>query len=514
MRTRLLLLAAVATSLLLVASAAVGSPRTAKASGGDTLRVGFLADMSVPDPDIFYDIEGNSVILSVYEGLLKYAPGSTKIVPSLARSWTVSPDKKTYTFKLQPGVKFQDGSPMTAQAVKASLKRRLAVNQAPAYMLAPVKSMTTPDKGTLVITLKTPIGPFLAYLASSWGPKIIGPGAIVKNAGKDFGQTWMQTHGDGTGPYTLSAFDRGRQYVLLRNPSYWGSKPFFKRVVISIVPDIGTQRLELQRGDLDAILHSFPASELASAAKDKNLKVVQQTSFLRALLYLNPNKAPFSSPKARAALAHAIDVPAIVKQAYGSSGSLPYGAYPPGILPGEPKLDYGTAAPKITKAKGSIVLAYTADDSGVQRRVGEMLQGQIGALGYKVTLKEVQLPQVYDYIKNLKGAPDLLMMTNTPDAAHPDTWARICWYSTGGLNFLGFKDTEMDALLDRAQSAPDAQATQLYKQVGSRLIASHEMLFLADVKDTMVLRKDIAGVAPAHVRAYPWMLGFGALKRS
>jgi peptide/nickel transport system substrate-binding protein len=157
------------------------------------------------------------------------------------------------------------------------------------------------------------------------------------------------------------------------------------------------------------------------------------------------------------------------------------------------------------------VLAYTADDSGVQRRVGELLQAQIGAMGYAVTLKEVQLPQVYDYVKNLKGAPDLLLITNTPDAAHPDTWARICWDSKGGLNFLGFKDPKIDTLLDKAQSAPTASASALYKQVGKRLIASHSMLFLADVRDTMVLRKDLAGIA--HVPAYPWMLDLASLRR-
>jgi peptide/nickel transport system substrate-binding protein len=511
MRLRpLLVFAGIAGALVVSASAGAG----VRASGpADTLRIPFLADMNVPDPDIFYDIEGNSVILSVYEGLLKYAPDSTKIVPSLARSWTISPDQLTYTFQIRPGVRFHDGSPLTAKAVKASLQRRLDVNQAPAYMLAGIKQMTTPGPLTLRIVLKYRVGPFMSYMASSWGPKIIGPGAIVKNAGKDFGQAYLQTHGDGTGPYLLSSFERGRQYTLTRNDSYWGAKPSFTKVLLKIVPDIGTQRLELQNGDLDGILHSFPASELSSAKANSKLQVLELRSFLRAMLYLNVNKAPFANPAARAALAKAIDVRQIVSSVYGVSGSVPVGSYPPGILAGEPHLDYGTRAPtaKPSGGHGPVVLAYTADDSGVQRRVGELLQAQIGAMGYAVTLKEVQLPQVYDYVKNLKGAPDLLLITNTPDAAHPDTWARICWDSKGGLNFLGFKDPKIDTLLDKAQSAPTASASALYKQVGKRLIASHSMLFLADVRDTMVLRKDLGGIA--HVPAYPWMLDLASLRR-
>ena len=107
------------------------------ASGGNTtLKLAFLADMSVPDPDVFYDIEGNTVILSTYEGLLRYKPDSTDFEGVLASSWDVSADGMTYTFKLRPNVKFHDGTPFDSAAAKASFQRRLDVASAPAYMLA------------------------------------------------------------------------------------------------------------------------------------------------------------------------------------------------------------------------------------------------------------------------------------------------------------------------------------------------------------------------------------------
>ncbi|HKC83487.1 MAG TPA: ABC transporter substrate-binding protein, partial [bacterium] len=265
----------------------------ASANTSDILRIPYLADMSVPDPDIFYDIEGNSVILSSYEGLLTYAPSSTKLIGALATSWTVSPDRLTYTFKLRSGVHFHDGSMLTSQAIKKSFERRLAVNQAPSYMLKPVASMATPDPLTLVIKLKHPVDPFLSYLASSWGPKIIGPEAIVKHAGSDHGEKWLQTHDDGTGPFQLTAFERGRQYVLSRFAGYWGAKPFFKEVLLKITPDIGTQQLELKNGGVDGIVHSFPASELTSLPS--NVHAVEVPSFLRLLLYVNTNKPPFNN---------------------------------------------------------------------------------------------------------------------------------------------------------------------------------------------------------------------------
>lgn len=514
-RARWMVAALAATA---VTFAGCGSTETKSTVGAsDVLRIPYLADMSVPDPDVFYDIEGNSVILNQYEGLLKYATGSTKIVGSLAETWTVSPDRKTYTFKLRPNVTFHDGTPLTSKSVKAAFERRLAVDQAPAYMLKPVKSMSTPDDLTFVIRLKNVVNPFEAYLASSWGPKAIGPDAITTHAGKDFGQTWLRTHGDGTGPYKLTQFDRGRQYALTRNDAYWGppaTKANFAKVLIKITPDIGTQRLELQNGDLDAIVKSFPASELDSLPDD--LVVQKKDSNLRLLLYVNTNKAPFDDPAVRAGLRSTIDVDQLVAQAYAGTATKPVGAYPEAMLAGQPQLPYAVDAAKAraaaAKAKQKkLTLAYTADESGVQRRVGELIQAKLKEAGYEVTLREVQLPDTYGYVKHLKSAPDLLLQTNTPDAAHPDTWARIVFYSTGGLNFFGFADKQVDAALDRALSAPEAEANKLYLQAGQRVIDSNSIFFLGNVKDVFVLQKDLTGVE--SVPAYPWTIAYAPLER-
>ncbi|MDQ1361077.1 MAG: peptide/nickel transport system substrate-binding protein, partial [Acidimicrobiaceae bacterium] len=118
-----------------------------------TLHLAFGADMQVPDPDIFYEIEGNAVMSSIYEGLVKYANGSTKLVPSLATAWTVSPDGMTYTFTLRSGVTFHDGTPFNSTAAAFSFSRRTGVNSAPAYMLADVTSTATPDPQTFVVHL-------------------------------------------------------------------------------------------------------------------------------------------------------------------------------------------------------------------------------------------------------------------------------------------------------------------------------------------------------------------------
>ncbi len=143
--------------------------------------------------------------------------------------------------------------------------------------------------------------------------------------------------------------------------------------------------------------------------------------------------------------------------------------------------------------------------------MSEILQSELAGIGYSVVLKQVQLPQVYNYVKSLGTAPDLLLGTNTPDAAQPDPWARIVWGSTGGLNFLGYKNPTIDAELNTALSATPTKAQAIYRTVGQQLVASHELLFLGDVKDTIVTSKTLVG--GDHVLAYPWQLNYAKLKR-
>ena len=489
-----------------------GSQSTGAASG--TLHLAYLADMSVPDPDVFYDIEGNTVILSVYEGLIRYKPDSTDFAPSLATAWQVSPDRLNYTFTLRPGVRFHDGTPLDSAAVKTSLQRRVDVGSAPAYMLAQVASVDAPDPGTVVIRLKQPVAPFLHYLASSWGPKIISPKALADNAGSDHAQTWAKDHADGTGPFQLTAFMRGQRYELTRFDGYWGDKARFAKVDIRILPDMGSQRLQLQSGDLDMILHSFPVAELHSVRANDKLAVRDFSSFLQSLLYFNTNKAPFNDLALRKAVAGAIERDSLVRDVYGSYGKPAASPYPPGIL--DPSLAPIAYPPKPggpVPGAPSVSFAYSADESGVQRRLAELIQQKLSAAGFKVTVKEVQLPQVYEFANNLASAPDLLLMTNTPDAAHPDTWARILWGSKGGLNFLGYSNPRVDAALDRGSAATDDDASrQAYAEAGRLLVDDYGILFLADARDVMVMGKDLTGVR--HVPNYPWALDLAALGRS
>src|SRR5256885_10322625 len=143
-----------------------------------TLRIAFGFDQGTLDPDVFYGTEGLHVTTSCYEGLVRYVDNSTAIKPGLASRYSISRDGKTYTFHLRPHVTFVDGSPLTSSVVKFDIARRKAVDAGPAYMVANVVRVDTPDPLTLVMHLNQPVAPFLHYLASPYGLKAISEKAI------------------------------------------------------------------------------------------------------------------------------------------------------------------------------------------------------------------------------------------------------------------------------------------------------------------------------------------------
>src|SRR5260370_21674499 len=191
----------------------------------------------------------------------------------------------------------------------------------------------------------------------------------------------------------------------------------------------------------------------------------------------------------RKAVAGDIQLDSLVKDVYGSYGTPAGSPYAPGILDQSPApISYPATTGKVPGA-GPITFVYTADESGIQRRLAELIQQKLSAAGFSVSLKEVQLPQVYDYVNDLKNAPDMLLMTNTPDAAHPATWARILWGSKGGLNFLGYNNPDVDKLLDQGAQATDKAASdQAYAQAGRLLDDDLGILFLANPPDVMLMR--------------------------
>jgi peptide/nickel transport system substrate-binding protein len=483
-------------------SSGSGSGSGSSVSQSTTLNIGFVSDMQVPDPDIFYEVEGNLVVTSVYEGLIRYKPNSTEIEGALASSWTVSPDGMTYTFNLRPGTKFASGAPADAAAWVASFKRRVDVNSAPAYMLADVVSTSAPDAQTFVVTLKNPVSPFLDYLAAPYGPKAVDPTVLAEHGGTDFGQEWLSTHSAGTGAYTLSKFVVGQGYELTANPNYWDGSPFYTQVNISIIPDMATQRLKLESGELDMILHGLPVADVESFRGKSGFQVMQFPVLLKTAIAANPNKGPFRNEALRKALQKAFDKTALTQQIYQSQATASTQIYPASMLPSSMAQDVSTVDANALKTavaalpadQRTVDLAYSEDEGGTIPRMAETVATQLKSAGLNVTVRGMPIAQVFDLPSNPSSAPDLLMWTFNPDAAHPDTWIRIFMNTAGSLNFLQCSVPAADALMDEGLVSTDTATMQkLYGQAGDAIVNSGCYTTIADNQDVVVSRTGITG---------------------
>jgi peptide/nickel transport system substrate-binding protein len=518
-------MASCAVALALVTAACGGSSKSddgASPSGGasasDVVNLAYNADMQVPDPDIFYEIEGNSLTTSVYEGLVRYEPNSTEIEGALAQTYEVAPDGLTYTFHLRPGVTFHDGTPMDAAAVKGSFERRTDVGSAPSYMLADVAAYDTPDPSTFVVHMQRPVSAFLDYLAAPYGPKAVSPKVLADHGGSDFAQSWLKTHDAGTGPFEISDFVPGEHYTLSRYDGYWGGKAEVKTINISIVPDISTQRLMLESGELSMIIHGLSLSDVASLSKRSDLQVQRFPALFKSLLYVNENKGVFRDKAMRNALQQAIDKANITKQVYGDNGTVSTQFLPKGELPEGMGMDDAKYDPSVLKglvaglSDTSVDLAYSSDDARNQR-AAELIQTQLSALGLKVTTRAIPIAQVFDLPNQKDQAPDLLYATVNPDAAHPDTWVRIFNNTEGALNWEQCSVPAADAAMDAGLASTDkAEIQQHYAAAVDALVDSGCWINVADIQEVIVARKTFSGFV--HQLPTLFTIRFGDLKVS
>ena len=193
--------------------------------------------------------------------------------PKLALSWSSSDDYKTWTFKLRPGVKFHDGTPFNAEAVKANFDRQKdpANKCRCAFYIAGIKDVQAPDELTVVYNLNDPSVNFPALMTiPELELRSVQSPTAWKTKGDDYNRNPV-----GTGPYILKSWSAGDRMVLERNPDYWNKgRPYLDRIVLKPLPDAQSRFASLQSGEADIIWDDeYDADNIQKAQKDPKLKV-------------------------------------------------------------------------------------------------------------------------------------------------------------------------------------------------------------------------------------------------
>lgn len=257
------------------------------------------------DLSMFPDGDTRFIWSQVYETLVRLDT-DLKEQPGLAVSWESSGEGKVWTFKLRQGVKFHDGSPFNAAAVKYSYSERADVIK---RKMIPLVEIQTPDDYTVKFILSRPV-PLPSYLTHVAWP-VMSP-ASVNSGGKFIGPS-------GTGPYKLEKHVKDQQIILVRNDEYWGEKGTLDRVVFSVIPDASARIMALQSGQVDMAI-KLSEADAVRVSSDPNIKVHRKLSTFTDFMQFNCKKPPLDDVRVRQAIALAVDSEMIVKELLGGIG--------------------------------------------------------------------------------------------------------------------------------------------------------------------------------------------------
>ncbi|HID61752.1 MAG TPA: ABC transporter substrate-binding protein, partial [Anaerolineae bacterium] len=259
------------------------------------LRVAATASVTTWDPSSSFSTEA-LYLANIYEPLMWINPDGT-FEPALAESWDVSDDGLTWTFHIRDGVKFHDGSELTADVVKASIERTRELGTGASWIWWMVDSIEAVDDLTVEMTLSTAY-PLDRVAASTYAAWIMSPAAAAMEDSE-----WFEAGNEaGSGPWMLESYTPDEEIVLTRFEDYWGGwdDSQFDKVVISIVPEQVVQSQMLEGGEVDLAL-SLPAETLEDFQADPNFVVYEDATLFNYVGLLNTQRPPLDNKLVRQA---------------------------------------------------------------------------------------------------------------------------------------------------------------------------------------------------------------------
>jgi peptide/nickel transport system substrate-binding protein len=464
------------------------------------------------DPVRVTDNESIEVGGLLFEGLVRWKPGTTDVAPGLATRWEVSPDGKRWRFSLRPGVQFHDGTDLDAEAVVFSFDRLLDPKHPQVLgadgrywrsLLKSVTKVTAIDPNTVEIQVAQPYAPLLGNLAMF---AIVSPTAVRR-----WGDAFKE-HPAGTGAFALESWSVGEHLTVKRFDRYWGKAPVLERIVFRVVVDARQRLVELESGSVDLATSILP-DEQPFVELHPELVLHHTPGNDVSYLAFNMASRSFRDVRVRRAAAHAINKEPIVKLAYQGRAVAADGPLPPtqwGYH--RPKQRYGFD-PKLAKQ----LIDEAVRDGGFDRnatyklytmstprpylaqpeRVARFIQAALEQVGIHT---EIVMQPYSEHRASLeKGEHDLALFGWIGDTGDPDNFLYVLFHSDNTVgnaqNLAFYRNAVVDKLLIDAQAAIDeGQRSQLYRQVQDKLAEDEPWVPIAHSEYVVAGRVEIQNV--------------------
>ncbi|MFN3696755.1 MAG: ABC transporter substrate-binding protein [Pseudobdellovibrio sp.] len=475
------------------------------------------------NPQLVTDgVSMNSSAQTVFNRLVEFKKGTTEIVPALAESWTISKDKKTYTFKLRQNVSFHSNvlfkptRNFNADDVVYTFKTQLDPKHALSipganyeYFKAMeldtlISDIKKTDDYTVVFNLKRPEAPFLANLAMDFASILSEEYAqtLVKS-GK--GLKLLETQPIGTGPFVFKSYQKDSTVKFTANENYFKGKPQITNLIFVIVTDSTVRAQKMKTGECHVM--SEPQPQDIEALKKTNSLVISTEGLNVSYIAFNTTKKPFDNQKVREALILAMNQKAYIDVIYKSQGAAAKNPIPPTMW------SYNTKSKEqefnIEKAKS--LLKEAGLEKGFEtelwtlpvsrpylpngKKLGEMVQADLAKIGVKVKLVTFDWPTYLE--KSKKGEHQMIQFGWTGDNGDPDNFLNVllgCSAVKAGSNYARWCDKSFDDLLQQAKEESDIKKRTAYYVKAQELFQKNRPWFLiAHAKQNKVISSKVQG---------------------
>jgi len=431
----------------------------------------------------------------------------------VADSYEVSADGTVFTFHLRKDAKFADGTPITANDYRYTFDRAM---KGPGYigLLTPFMALTSPDDVkviddyTLQITTSRPAALTETIIAFQvFG--VISKATADAHATTDdlWADTWHHTNANSSGPYVISEWKPGTEYVLDPNPNYWRGPDWFQNsgVVFRVVPDASTREQLLKAGDVDVAL-GIPFSDLSQLAGDPNVAIHAIPTTRIYHLGMNLNKPPFDNVKVRQAVAMAIPYQAIVENVIYGYGKQPTSPIPEGMAYHTDEFwTYGDG--DLEAAKALLTEAGHPDGFEIELTVPQEDQTRVDAatwvqsglaeIGIKVKINALPTAE----FSNLINSHELPFFIQEWYSWGNDPFYQLTWnFKCGSFpNFVNYCNEELDKIIEEGTYNRDPkQREELARRAQEILAADVPWALLYQPDWIVATRSDVTGIALFH----------------
>jgi len=461
-------------------------------------------DISSLDPAATFILANQLAMNLAYEKLVvaEVADGKPtgRMLGQLAERWETSADGLVWTFFLRSGHRFDDGSEVTAEAVKFSFERTLKLKAPPSQFLFFLRSVEAVAPHEVRFTLRTPVPFFLEVLAVPTA-SIVNPNVLAKANGADFGSRWLSTQTAGSGPYRVSRFEKGQRVTLTPNPHAMRQPAYFTEVNFLTVKDDATRVIQLAKGAIDIVDPASGASDAWLAARP-GVDVVTGPSPTVAFLHMNNERPLFRDVRVRRAVSLAIDRELIGKAVYQGRASLLHGVLPAGVPGHDAELPLPRHDPEAARAllreagvaPGTPVKFTVVGDGSGASPLALAISSQLEAVGLKVVIERISTAA---RTKIMKGDFDITTQSINLDFPDPSIVFNFVYNSAmiGGANFPRYRNASVDKLIGQADRTIDRAArAALYQQAQRIVLDEVPTIVLFQLDWQRAIGSDIEGV--------------------